>query len=73
MSDVYFKNGDIVRVRQEILNRPNMVIAGPEREKSSTGSVDSRGQLIGLRTFWFTDTGEFQTGVFDTKDLEKIE
>lgn len=68
---VYFNAGDCVRLKQDIPNRPVMIVVRKETSlfKHSTGK---RSALTGIRCRWFTTTGELQEAVFNTKDLTLI-
>jgi uncharacterized protein YodC (DUF2158 family) len=68
MTKEHFSNGDRVQVRQDIPDKPIMIISGIEREEPSpTGN--SRGNLIGVKAFWFDSSKGYQEKVFNTKDL----
>lgn len=67
---VIFLPGDVVTIRQDIPNKPVMVVVRKEstifRDENKTNS------LKGIRCRWFTDKGELQEAVWNTKDLYKI-
>ncbi len=67
----YFEAGDCVRLKQDIPNRPVMIVVRKETSlfKHGTGK---RSVLIGIRCRWFTTTGELQEAVFNTKDLTLV-
>ena len=66
-----FFPGDLVTLRQELPNKPVMVVVRKEstifRDENKTNS------LKGIRCRWFTVNGELQEAVWNTKDLTKIE
>ncbi len=66
MHKVFFNPGDIVTVKQEIPNKPLMVVKSVDKVKSK---MDDRPQLFGITCFWFTVDGNYQSHRFNTKDL----
>lgn len=66
-----FFPGDLVTLRQELPNKPVMVVVRKEstifRDENKTNS------LKGIRCRWFTTTNELQEAVWNTKDLIKID
>jgi len=67
----YFKEGDLVVLRQEIPNRPIMVIEKIEK-LNITRENESR-SLSGIRCFWFDKNGGIQKNRFNFKDLTPVE
>ena len=68
---VYFSPGQRVILRQEIDNRPVMIVHRVERNiiKNKEG-----GDLLrGIKCRWFTKNGFLQEAVFSTKDLILID
>lgn len=67
---MFFRPGDIVTLRQDISNKPKMVVV----RKETTLFKDSyqNTQLRGIRCRWFTTTGELQEATWNTKDLIKL-
>ncbi len=65
-----FLPGDLVTIRQELPNKPIMMVVRKEstifRDENKTNS------LKGIRCRWFTIEGELQEAVWNTKDLIKI-
>jgi len=67
---IYFLPGDRVTLKQDIPNKPIMVV-----EKKATKlikndeSQDSRSFLQGIICFWFTLDGHLEKASFNTKDL----
>ena len=66
-----FFPGDLVTLRQELPNKPVMVVVRKEstifRDENKTNS------LKGIRCRWFTTGNELQEAVWNTKDLIKVE
>ena len=66
-----FFPGDLVTLRQELPNKPVMVVVRKEstifRDENKTNS------LKGIRCRWFTTSNELQEAVWNTKDLIKID
>lgn len=66
----YFQPGDIVMLKQEIPNKPTMVVVKIERSIIKNGEQSP--YLRGVKTRWFTTQGQIQEAIFSTKDLIKI-
>lgn len=64
---IYFVPGQIVTLRQDIPNKPKMLVYRVER--SIIRSDDKNALLKGVKVRWFTDNGFLQEAVFSTKDL----
>ena len=66
-----FLPGDLVTLRQELPNKPVMIVV----RKESTIFKDEykNNNLKGIRCRWFTTTNELQEAVWNTKDLIKVE
>lgn len=67
---VYFVPGDLVTIRQEIPNKPIMLVVG--KETIVFKMSEKSDQFKGMRCRWFTKDGFLQEAVFSTKDLIKI-
>ena len=65
-----FFPGDLVTLRQDLPNKPIMVVVRKEstifRDENKTNS------LKGIRCRWFTVNNELQEAVWNTKDLIKL-
>jgi hypothetical protein len=65
-----FFPGDLVTLRQDLPNKPVMVVVRKEstifRDENKTNS------LKGIRCRWFTVNNELQEAVWNTKDLIKL-
>lgn len=64
---IYFVPGQIVTLRQDMPNKPKMLVYRVER--SIIRSDDKNALLKGVKVRWFTDNGFLQEAVFSTKDL----
>ena len=64
---IYFVPGQIVTLRQDIPNKPKMLVYRVER--SIIRSDDKNALLKGVKVRWFTENGFLQEAVFSTKDL----
>lgn len=66
---IFFIPGDVVRIKHNISNRPDMLVKGKEtktiRDQSGT-------HFLGIKCFWFTSDGLYQEQIFSTKDLLKV-
>lgn len=67
----FFLPGDVVTIRQDIPNKPTMIVS-----KKVTSTLTTRGIknafFQGIACTWFTTDGTIQTAVFNTKDLIKL-
>ena len=66
-----FYPGDLVTLRQELPNKPVMIVV----RKESTIFKDEykNNNLKGIRCRWFTIDNKLQEAVWNTKDLIKID
>lgn len=64
---IYFVPGQLVTLRQDIPNKPIMLVHRVER--SIIRSDDKNALLKGVKVRWFTENGFLQEAVFSTKDL----
>lgn len=64
---IYFQPGDIVQMKQDIPNKPKMVVVRIER--SIVKNTDGKDYLRGVRCRWFSEDQKLQEAVFSTKDL----
>ena len=72
---IFLNPGEIVTVKQDIPNKPVMLVVKKETsvfKHDSKRLNDKKPILIGIRCRWFTTTGELQEATFSTKDLIKI-
>ena len=67
---IYLKPGDLVTLRQDLPNKPVMIVVRKEstifRDENKTNS------LKGIRCRWFTTNNELQEAVWNTKDLQRL-
>ena len=66
-----FFPGDLVTLRQELPNKPVMVVV--RKESTIFRDENKNNNLKGIRCRWFTTTNELQEAVWNTKDLIKID
>lgn len=72
---IYFNPGQIVTLKQDIPNKPKMLVVKKETslfKHDSNKMENKKTSLIGIRCRWFTTNGELQEAIFNTKDLELI-
>lgn len=67
---VFFQPGDMVQMKQDIPNKPIMVVNRIER--SLMKNNEGKDYLRGVKCRWFSTDGKLQEAVFSTKDLLKI-
>ena len=67
---IYFQPGDLCQIKQDIPNKPIMMVYRVER--SIIRNTNGRDILKGVKCRWFTDNGFLQEAVFSTKDLVLI-
>lgn len=67
----FFLPGDVVTLRQDIPNKPTMIVV---RKVTKTIRIaDVKNDFFqGILCKWFTTTCELQESVFNTKDLIKL-
>lgn len=69
---VFFMPGDKVTLKQEIPNKPIMIVVKKKTLTIKPKDGEKNDFLIGILCIWFTETGELQEYVFNTKDLKKL-
>ena len=71
---IYFLPGDIVTLKQDIPNKPTMIVVKKETLtfRPNRDAEEKEEFFKGIRCRWFTNTQELQEAVFNTKDLIKI-
>ena len=67
---IYFQPGDICQVKQNIPNKPKMMVVRIER--SIMKNNEGKDYLKGVRCRWFSSDQKLQEAVFSTKDLTLI-
>ena len=71
-NNIYFNPGQIVQLKQDIPNKPRMIVVKKETsvfKHDSKRLNDKKPILIGIKCRWFTTTGELQEATFSTMDL----
>jgi len=69
----YFHAGDVVKLKQNISNKPEMVVLKINKIRPTTEkSEERRPILLGVTCYWFSTTFIYQERTFSSKDLEKI-
>lgn len=66
----YFRPGDVVTLRQDIPNKPKMVVI--RKEITLFKDQYQNTQLRGIRCRWFATDGSLQEATWNTKDLIKL-
>jgi len=64
----YFLPGDVVSLRQNIPNKPIMIIVKKVTKTIKIGNTKND-YFQGMLCRWFTTTGELMESQFNTKDL----
>ena len=64
---VFFLPGDTVTLKQEIPNKPTMLVV-----KKIVKTIRNNPYFQGILCRWFTTEGLLQEGIFNTKDLIKL-
>lgn len=67
---IFFKPGDLVQIKQNIPNKPAMIVVRVER--SIMKDTDGKDYLRGIRCRWYSTDQKLQEAVFSTKDLVKL-
>lgn len=66
----FFLPGDVVTLRQEIPNKPTMLVIKKVTKTISLNNVKND-YFQGILCRWFTTNGSIQESIFNTKDLIK--
>lgn len=75
-TNIYFNPGDRVTLKQDIPNKPIMLVVRKETsifKHDIKRLQDKKPILIGIRCRWFTTEGLLQEAIFSTKDLLLLE
>lgn len=72
MEKVYFLPGDRVQLKQDIPNKPTMVIVKKKTMTIKPKDDDKSNYFQGMLCMWFTTEGVLIEHVFSTKDLIKL-
>lgn len=68
---IYFLPGDIVTLKQDIPNKPTMLVIKKESYIFKNKDMKEM-SLKGIKCRWFTTNGLIQEATFNTKDLIKL-
>lgn len=74
-TNIFFNPGDIVQLKQDIPNKPKMVVIKKVTsifKHDSKRTEDRKSSLKGIKCMWFTTDGLYQEAIFSTKDLEPV-
>lgn len=74
-TNIYFNAGDVVQLKQNIPNKPKMVVIKKVTsifKHDPKKTEDKKPILKGIKCMWFTTNGMYQENIFNTKDLERI-
>ena len=67
----FFLPGDVVTLRQDIPNKPTMIVVKKVTKTIRTETL--KGDFfLGILCRWFTTQGQLQEAAFNTKDLIKL-
>lgn len=67
---VFFVPGDVCTLRQDLPNKPIMLVV---RKKTISVKGDEQGKFLqGIICRWFTSDGHMEESLFSTKDLIKL-
>lgn len=69
---IYFLPGDLVTLKQDIPNKPVMIVIKKEKSILRNKMTDDN-ILKGIKCRWFTTTGALQESIWNTKDLCKVD
>ena len=70
-NNVFFNAGDVVTLRQDIPNKPQMIVV-KKVTSIFKNETDKKAILKGIKCMWFTEDGALQEYIFNTKDLKKV-
>lgn len=66
-----FLPGDLVSLRQDLPNKPIMIVV--RKESTIFRDENKTNNLKGIRCRWFTNDNKLQEAIWNTKDLIKID
>lgn len=71
---IYFMPGDVVTLKQNIPNKPTMIVVKKETMSIRYNGIPNTAEdyFKGIRCRWFTKDGMLQEAIYNTKDLIKI-
>lgn len=68
----FFLPGNVVTLRQDIPNKPIMLVVKKVTKNIRVGSTGRGNYFQGILCRWFTTEGMLQEAIFNTKDLHKL-
>lgn len=68
----FFLPGNIVTLRQDIPNKPTMIVVKKVTKTIRITPEIKNDFFQGILCRWFTTTGEIQECIFNTKDLQLL-
>lgn len=69
---IYFLPGDVVTLKQDLPNKPVMIVVKKETLTIKPKEGIKEEYLKGIRCRWFSKDSELQEAVWNTKDLTKV-
>ena len=69
---IYFLPGDVVTLKQDLPNKPVMIVVKKETLTIKPKEGMKEEYLKGIRCRWFSKDSELQEAVWNTKDLTKV-
>lgn len=71
---VYFMPGEVVTLKQDIPNKPVMIVVKKETMNIRTHGAPNvtEDYFKGIRCRWFSTEGVLQEAIYNTKDLVKV-
>lgn len=70
---IFFSPGDIVTIKQNIENKPEMIVVKKETFLIKLKDTDKHETMFkGIRCRWFSNNKELHEAVFSTKDLKQL-
>ena len=72
LNKIYFMPGDVVELKQDIPNKPTMIVVKKKTLTIKPSDGDKSEFFQGMLCMWFTSDGLYQEKVFSTKYLIKI-
>lgn len=69
---IYFLPGDVVTLKQDLPNKPVMIVVKKETLTIKPKEGIKEEYLKGIRCRWFSTDNQLQEAVWNTKDLTKV-
>lgn len=70
MEKIFFSAGELVTLKQELPNKPIMLVQAVDKMPMKEGD---RVSLLGVTCIWFSKDQVLQKSRFSTKDIKKVE